>query len=333
MELSPTSHVPHSTTVTAVPKADLHVHAETAARLDRMFNGGRAHDWSGWIRRVMAEEKPGLDRLENMASISPDHPTDASPEIFEARVVDLLGESAVSGSIYTEVRFGGGTAFRPDFIELFRSAERNVSAFHETFIAEPLVTLMMNTETGVIDALVDRCIELSSDGLAGVDIVPHPYIEEADWVRIRGLCDRLSQATLGITVHAGEFSVANLAAACQTPEVSRLGHGIFALRDDRLIEQLAGGAIAVELCISSNVILGGVESYDNHPARRFIDAGISVTLNTDDPVRFQTDIGREYQIAHYLGFSALELRNATRTAIRHSFTTNENRKRLLAAVG
>ena len=136
-------------------------------------------------------------------------------------------------------------------------------------------------------------------------------------------------AGLGITVHAGEFSPANLAAALGVPGLSRLGHAVYAASDPRLLEQLAASGATVECSLTCNVILGAAPSYEAHPIRRFVESGIPVTLNTDLPVHACTTIGREYAIAAALGFSPAELLGFTRNAVRASFTSAERRAALL----
>jgi adenosine deaminase len=84
--------------------------------------------------------------------------------------------------------------------------------------------------------------------------------------------------------------------------------------------------------LSCNVVTGAASSYAAHPIRQLVDAGIPVTLNTDDPVRICTTIGREYAIAAALGFAPPELLAFTRTAFQASFTTAERKTALLGTL-
>ena len=114
---------------------------------------------------------------------------------------------------------------------------------------------------------------------------------------------RLSRRGLGITVHAGEFSTANLEAALRMPNLTRIGHATYAPSDPRLLDLMAERGVTVECSLSCNVILGAVASYEAHGLRHFVERGIPVTLSTDNPVRIQTTIEREYAIAIALGCS------------------------------
>jgi adenosine deaminase len=134
---------------------------------------------------------------------------------------------------------------------------------------------------------------------------------------------------LGIAAHAGEFSTANLAAALRVPGLTRIGHATYAAHDAGLLEQLARSGITVECILSCNVVLGAVRSYEEHPLRQFVAHNIPVTLNTDDPMRVWTTVGREYALAAALGFAPAELLSFTRNAVSAAFVSPERRAALL----
>ena len=162
-----------------------------------------------------------------------------------------------------------------------------------------------------------------------MDFRVDPYDTEADpalWAVAHGWAAQAADAGLGVTVHAGEFSPANLDAALHTPGLRRLGHAVHAAFDPRLLERLARSGATVECCLTSNVVLGVVASYAAHPIDRFIAAGVPVTLNTDLRSHLDTTIGREYTIAATLGFTPAALLELTRNAIRASFTPAARRR-------
>ena len=79
---------------------------------------------------------------------------------------------------------------------------------------------------------------------------------------------------------------------------------LHAAEDPALVDYLAEHQIPVEVCISSNVLTGCCPSVEQHSLRRLFDAGVLVTLNTDDPEMFRTTLSREYQIAQEIfGFN------------------------------
>jgi adenosine deaminase len=331
--LAPLADLPIDPVVAALPKVDLHIHQEVLPWLDRVLarcEGRAAYDWRGWAGRLMAETPPGMPRLQRLGEIPPaSAEMDSAPEMFVARLVALLEEAARDGAVLVEVRCGGDTPLRPDFMPLFREAERQVQARYPRLRAEAIAVLILWREESR-ERIFAACLRAAREGLRGIDLLYDPYDTEADWSVATRIAERAAAGGLGVTAHAGEFSTANIAAAAQLPGLTRLGHATYAAADPRLLELLAERGITVECSLSSNVILGAVPSYEAHPIRRFLDAGIPVALGTDDPVQLYTTIGREYAIAAALGFTPHDLLGLTRNAIRAAFTTPERRAALLA---
>jgi len=136
------------------------------------------------------------------------------------------------------------------------------------------------------------------------------------------------------TAHAGEAagpqSVRDARAALG---VRRFGHMVRAIEDAALMKELVAIRAVPEVCVTSNLVLKVYPDYAAHPLRRFFDAGLKVTLGSDDPTFFGTSIGREYQIAHdRFGFTLQELLTVTRNAVEEAFIDDETRARLLARI-
>jgi adenosine deaminase len=332
--LDPLGEVPINPTIAMLPKADLHLHQEWSPRLDRVLarrEGRPAYDWRSWARRVIEETPPGIARLRRLGEIVPTPPdVYANAEYFVAWVEDALEEAAADGAVLVEVRFGKAEVLRPGFMALFREAERRVRARHPAVCAEAIVILMPWKMPELLARLLDACVGAARDGLAGIDLLYEPYEAEADWEPMFRAAARAADAGLGVTAHAGEFSPANCAAALQVPHLTRIGHAVYAGRDPRLLDLLADRGVTVECSLSCNVVLGAVPSYEEHPLHRFVERGIPVALCSDVPVQVATTIGREYQVAHALGFSPAELAAFTANAIRASFAPPERKTRLLA---
>ena len=136
----------------------------------------------------------------------------------------------------------------------------------------------------------------------------------------------------GLTVHAGEtLGPESIWGALRELKADRIGHGLHAIDDPELVRYLAEKKIPVEVCITSNVLTGCCATVAEHPVRRSFDAGVVVTLNTDDPDMFHTTLRKEYQIAQQeFGFSDAELRELARNSFRASFLPEARRRGLLA---
>ena len=89
----------------------------------------------------------------------------------------------------------------------------------------------------------------------------------------------------------------------------------------------------MEACITSNVMTGCCTALEEHPVRKLFDAGVPVTLNTDDPDMFHTTLIHEYEIARdVFGFSDDELRELARNSFRASFLPDDRKRELLASL-
>ncbi len=319
-----------------LPKADLHLHSEGLARRNRLIalrDGVAPYDWSGWVERTVALP-PGSPRLEQLIWDPlglKQGLTGQDDPLFVEWVTVLLDEAAEDHAVLAEVRFGAAHALRPDFMSRFRQAEGRVRERHRGFCAEALISGMWPSHAGAED-IFEACLRARNDGLAGIDFIPDPYASEADWTRAYVWADRAAEAGLGITAHAGELSPANIDAALSVPGLTRLGHAVHAVASTDLLERIAKAGVTMECCLTSNQVLGAVPSLESHPIRQLTENGLSVSLNTDDPVRMCTTISREYAHAEALGYEAGDLLSFTRNAIAASFTTEERRAELLAAL-
>jgi aminodeoxyfutalosine deaminase len=113
----------------------------------------------------------------------------------------------------------------------------------------------------------------------------------------------------------------------------RIGHGIAAAQDPDLMVELVARDIVLEVCPTSNICTRAVGTLTEHPFPALRDAGVRVTLNTDDPGMFDTDLNREYLIAHEVfGLDAAALAELARESVRASFAPEEARARVLAEI-
>ena len=127
-------------------------------------------------------------------------------------------------------------------------------------------------------------------------------------------------AGLRLTAHAGETDGPESIRAALEIGAERIGHGIRAVDDADLMRRLREEQIPLEVCITSNVKTGAVASLEAHPVRRLFDAGVPITLNTDDPGVFETDLAREFGLARdVFGFSDAELAGVAAAASQYRF--------------
>lgn len=134
--------------------------------------------------------------------------------------------------------------------------------------------------------------------------------------------------------HAGEGDgPASVWAALGYLRADRIGHGVRAVEDPRLLEHLVDRQVPLEVCPSSNVRTGVVRSLDDHPVGALIEAGALVTINTDDPPMFGTTLTNEYRrVAAAFDLDLAAVAGLVRNAISASFMPHDGKRALLAEV-
>ena len=109
----------------------------------------------------------------------------------------------------------------------------------------------------------------------------------------------------------------------------RLAHGVRSIEDPSLIEYLKAKSIPLEICPTSNIRLKVYPDFAHHPLRKLWDAGLLLTIGSDDPPMFLTDLNHEYQVLidHY-GFTQGELEQISMNAIHASFLSQQEKRKL-----
>ncbi len=132
------------------------------------------------------------------------------------------------------------------------------------------------------------------------------------------------------SAHAGEGAgPESIWGAIRALQVERIGHGTRAAEDAVLVDYLGEHRIPLEMCPVSNLRTGVVESIEAHPIKQFLDRGLCVTVNTDDPAMFNTSLAAEFEaLVDVLGFDTATLRRVTENALEAAWC----RRGLIAAL-
>ena len=189
-------------------------------------------------------------------------------------------------------------------------------------IAVGLICILQRTKSVEDNAYwVDFALNHKNDFLAldladnEVDFDPEPFIP---------LFRRAKAGVLGITVHAGEPRVAgiskNITTAIESMGADRIGHGLQAIEDPKVIDLLVRTNTPLELCPTSNWLTGACDGLHAHPIKALFEAGVQTTINTDDPGIMITDLNREFQhVRMHQGFTPEQLQQCVHWAHAHSF--------------
>jgi adenosine deaminase len=146
--------------------------------------------------------------------------------------------------------------------------------------------------------------------------------------------DRARAAGIPAVVHAGEVAgPGSVRGALDALQAVRIGHGVRSMEDPRLVRELADRQVPVEVCVTSNVLLGVYPSLQSHPLPAMLDAGLNVSINTDDPGYFSTTLNNEHIVVHDgLGVPTKDLASAQRRAIDAALCGPDRKAALHAAL-
>ena len=146
--------------------------------------------------------------------------------------------------------------------------------------------------------------------------------------------DRAEREHLHRVPHAGEISgPQSVWSAIKLLHAERIGHGVRSIEDPSLVEYLRSSSLPLEICPTSNICLKVYPDYAHHPLRKLWDAGLVLTIGSDDPPMFGTDLNHEYQIlVKEFGFTQAELERISLNAIHASFLRQGEKTKIGARI-
>jgi adenosine deaminase len=307
----------------AIPKAELHVHLEGTAppALIRRIadrNGLRVPDGT-----FAADDRFAYrDFLDFLATYDLAASVIRTGEDYRDITFEYLCACAREGAIYVELTASPGHARLMGMSdeEHLDGIARGIDDARTEHAIEGRILVSAVRNFGV-----EQAVEIARYAATH----PHPYVvgfsmagDEAGYPagEFAEAYTIAADAGLGCTVHAGEWAGAESVRAALELPIRRISHGVRAIEDARLVAELAERGIVLECCPTSNVVLGVFGTYDEHPLPALRDAGVRVTLGSDDPPYFGATIGGEYAVARErMGFDDQVLRDITRTAIDAAF--------------
>jgi adenosine deaminase len=306
-----------------VPQAELHVHLEGTApptlirRLaarngvpvpDGLFTDDERFVWTDFLSFLAA-----YDRAASVIRTRED---------YRDVTFEYLATCAREGAVYVELTASPdhAAAVGLSAAECFAGVARGIDDAREAFgiEARTLAACIRDLGPGRAEEIVEGIVAQRPRHVVGINLAgdeagfpPAPFAPAFE---------RAAEAGLGCTVHAGEHAGPESVRAALALPVTRIAHGVRAVEDPALVDELAERRIVLDTCPTSNVVLGVFESYAAHPFGALRAAGVRLTLGSDDPPYFGASLSGEYRVARErFGLGDAELREVTRTAIVGSF--------------
>lgn len=322
-----------------MPKPELHVHLEGSVRPETLLELGRRHgieypfaDAAGAREWYRFRDFPHF--IEVFMGVCDSLQT---AEDYE-RVTWELGETARAENIpYLEVTISPTSPLKPrtkampDLVLAGCRAGARQAWDDFGVRMQFIVDAVRVRGPEEVMAIAEWCVANLGDGLVGIGLggteVGYPAAAHAtaiDFARRNGA---------RVSLHAGETVGPESVWDALEAGAERIGHGVNSVHDPALIRHLAAHGVVLEVSPTSNIRLGVVESYAAHPIRALHDAGVAVTVNTDDPPMFDTTMTGEYvALAAEAGFGLDELVAMARRAAEAAFLPDDERAALAALV-
>lgn len=236
---------------------------------------------------------------------------------FRALVQGVLAQLAAEGIVYAEVTvslreyMNQGLALEA-LVEILESAR--APGLRTVWI----VDLVRNFGVRAAEELVEQIAGLRSPAIVGITLggsehqfPPAPFA---------GAYRRAAEAGLRLSVHAGEaLGPSSVWDSLNLLGVERIGHGIRAVEDPALLTHLAERRLPLEVCPTSNLRTGVVASLAEHPVKHLLEAGVELSINSDDPSFFATTLVDEYLAVASLGVDEAQVLELARNGFRHAF--------------
>jgi adenosine deaminase len=171
--------------------------------------------------------------------------------------------------------------------------------------------------------------EHKKNGMVGMDLAGN----EAEFKSepFYGIFKEAKEAGLRLTIHAGEWGPAgNVREAIEKFNAERIGHGVRVMEDEAVVKLAAERGLAFEVCVTSNFQSGVVSSLEGHPLPRMVEAGLKVTVNTDDPSVSRITLSNEYQhTCETLKVPIDTLKNSVIVAAQSAFLPDDEKSKLV----
>lgn len=327
--------------VSALPKAHLHLHFTGSMRHTTLVELAGKHGVhlpdalvEDWPPRLKATDERGWFRFQRLYDIARSVLRD--PGDIRRLVHETAADEAFEGSGWLEIqvdpsgyaaRFGGLTPT----LELILDAVRTASA--ETGVGIGVIVAANRTRHPMDARTLARLASKYADrGVVGFGLSNDERRGRAyDFEHAFRIAHR---AGLLSSPHGGELLGPGSVREClDLLHADRVGHGVRAVEDPWLVEQIIARGVTLEVCPWSNVGLGVAASPAEVPVRRLFEAGVPLALGADDPLLFGSRLNAQYEVARTdHGFTDAELAELARQSVRGSAAPPEVRKRLLADI-
>ncbi len=324
-----------------LPKAELHLHLEGTIAPATLVELSARHDVVPLTHHDAEALYRFSDFTEFIESFKAVTRRLRDPEDYEIVAWHMMEQLAAQGVVHAEVYISVGViymwrnfdprCFEPIFAALERARERAARELGLSLFW--IFDAVRHFTVEEADRVFRKAAEMREHYPSVVAIGLGGDERRCASAPFRHLYARAQSAGLRLTNHAGETTGPEAIWEALAIGSERIGHALSAIRDEKLLQDLKARSAPLELNPSSNVRTGVCPSFAAHPLRRYFDRGLLVTLNSDDPAFFASDLANEFLLAHtQQGFTRDELRQLAANSFRASFLPESEKAAWLAQI-
>ncbi len=323
-------------TLRQLPKIDLHRHMEGSLRLETLAE----------VARENGVDLPSYDieELRPYVQFTDDVPDFynflgkmeflrrfySAGDAVERIAYEAIADAAADKIQYLELRVSPAGKHIPpeDVMQNVMTAVERVTHDYPIQV-RLLVTVVREFGVKVAEEMLELALAHKDRGVVGLDLAGHEHTHPG--TPFEDVFRRACKAGLNITVHAGEVgNASNVREAIELLGAQRIGHGVRAIEDHRVVRLLQERNVTLEVCPTSNLQTGVTRAFSQHPLRNLYHLAVPVTINTDDPSISDTTLTDEYMVAiETMGFAVEDIQQTIMTAARAAFLPPEEKKALI----
>ncbi len=320
-----------------LPKAELHVHIEGTLEPEQLLLFAKRNNVSLPTETILSKDKKSY-RYSNFDSFITTYITSTqalcNKQDFYEMTLAYLEKVSQQGVVHTEIYFDIQT-YLPRNID----PDDVVYGIHQALEEGQKI---LGISSSMIFSLLRH--ETQKEALENFNLIKKRYQKIVSTIglasnstdnpitKFKSIFHQAHNAGYHCVAHLGEFDSPELIwQALREIPIERIDHGVECIRDQKLMAELAQRKIPLTICPLSNVALGKYKNLQQHPIRKIYDAGITVTINSDDPSFFNGYIGDNYQaLLNNNILSCKELVECARNSINASFMEHTRKKMLLS---
>lgn len=321
-----------------LPKAELHLHLEGTIAPETLVTLSQRHDAHPLTLETAQALYQYADFTGFLMAFKAVTERLRTPEDYELITYAMLRDLHQQGVVHAEVYVSVGVVYywrKMEFEPLFAGMERGRERGEREFGISLLWVFDAVRHFGPEEAarVFRKAAEMRNHHPSIVAIGIGGDERQTGANAFRDLYREARDNGLRLTAHAGEAAGAESIWSAINIGAERLGHALSAQHDAELIDVLAKKQIPLEICITSNLRTGCCARLEEHPARQYFDSGLMVTLNSDDPAIFGSNLQEEYLLAHRsFGLTLEHLREIAGNSIEASFLPPSRKLELLRRV-